>query len=81
MKGAKIKIMKPYGIPRLPELEFPDVADIQSLGLSSHAGRIHGRSGDFRPYIRGANKARTRRYWKRKARAVGRTEINEGLKE
>lgn len=73
--------MKPYGIPRIPELEFPDVADIQHLGLASHAGRLPGRSGDYRPYIRGENKAKTRRYWKRKARAAGKREIQANLRE
>lgn len=71
--------MKPYGVPRVPEIEYPDVADIQRLGLASHCGRIPGKSGDYRPYIRGQNKARTRRIWKRKARAAGRASVIEGL--
>lgn len=73
--------MKPYGIPRLPELEFPDVVDVQRFRGKSSCGRLAGKSGDFRPYIRGNNKAATRRYWKRKARATGRAEIQAGLNE
>lgn len=58
--------MKPYGVKIE---EWPDVADIQAMGCKGSVGRLAGRSGDYHPYIRGANKARTRRYWKRLARA------------
>ncbi|MGO9019630.1 MAG: hypothetical protein ACLQVJ_14900 [Syntrophobacteraceae bacterium] len=73
--------MKPYGIPRDPELEYPDIATIQKFAFKSCCGRIAGRRDDFRPYVCGANKARTRRIWKRKARAEGRVAIQEGLTE
>jgi hypothetical protein len=73
--------MKPYGVPRTKDLIYPDVADIQRLGLASHCGRIPGKSGDYRPYICGQSKARTRRIWKRKARAAGRAAIKEGFNE
>ncbi len=67
--------MKPYGMPRVPELEYPDVADIQHFGLASHVGRIAGKSGDFHSYTRSAAaKASTRRYYKRIARAAGKKE-------
>lgn len=71
--------MKPYGIPRVPELDFPDVYDIKKFGFASHIGRLPGKSGDFRPYIRGTNKASTRRIWKRKARAEGKSIIRKEL--
>lgn len=73
--------MKPYGIPRDPELEYADVATIQKYGGKSSCGRIAGHSGDYRPYIRGANKARTRRIWKRNARTAGRVAIQQGRHE
>ena len=73
--------MRPYGIPRVPEVEFPDVGDIQLFGFKGSCGRFAGKSGDYRPYIRGNNKAATRRIWKRKARAAGRAAIYEALNE
>lgn len=71
--------MRAYGLPRNNDVEFPDVADIQRFGRASHVGRLPGKSGDFRPYIRGKNKAATRRYWKRVARAEGRRFISNEL--
>ncbi|HAM52833.1 MAG TPA: hypothetical protein DCP92_19850 [Nitrospiraceae bacterium] len=73
--------MKPYGIPRDPELEYPDISTIQTYGFKSSCGCLPGKSGDYRPYLCGANKARTRRIWKRKARAEGRAAIQGGLTE
>ena len=73
--------MRPYGIPRDPELEYPDVGTIQAYGFKSSCGRFPGKSGDYRPYICGAHKARTRRIWKRKARAEGRAAVKKGLTE
>ena len=74
--------MKPYGIPRNPELGFPDVADILFYGLASHTGHRLGKSGDYHPYIRSSgSKARTRRIWKGKARAEGKRQIRLVLAE
>jgi len=73
--------MKPYGIPRDPELQFPDVATIQRYAFHSSCGQLPGKSGDFHPYVCGDNKARIRRIWKRKARTEGRTQVQEGLDE
>lgn len=61
--------MKPYG---LRIIEHPDVADIKEMGSKGRVGQLAGRSGDYHPYCRGASKARTRRYWARKARAANR---------
>ena len=66
--------MKPYGV-RI--IECPDVADILETGRKSRVGRLPGRSGDYRPYSRGENKARTRRYWKRIARRTNREACEE----
>lgn len=66
--------MKPYGVR---VIEGPDVADIQATGRKSRVGRLPGRSGDYRPYSRGENKAKTRRYWKRIARKANREACNE----
>jgi len=57
--------MKPYGIPRVPEVEFPDVADIRHFGRKTSIGRL---SSKGRGYSNGASKRTTRRYWKRCAR-------------
>jgi hypothetical protein len=64
--------MKPYG---LQVIEGPDVDDIKRMGAKSSVGTICGRSGEHRGYNRPAAKARTRRYWARKARNAARSEI------
>lgn len=64
---------------RVPELEFPDVADIQALGLKSSAGRFRKKGGDFRGYAHGEDRARTRRSQKRYARHEGRVRVMEDL--
>lgn len=71
--------MKPYGIPRVREAEFPDVADIQKFGFKSSCGRIAGKSGDYRPYIRGNHKAWVRRIWKKRERTITREAIRNML--
>ena len=38
--------MKAYGIPRTKDVEWPDVADIQNYGMSSHVGKYPSKSGD-----------------------------------
>ncbi len=67
--------MKPYGVK---VIEYPDVGDIREMGAKSSCGKIAGKSGDFHPYCRGDNKAKTRRYWKRRARAEGKDECKNG---
>lgn len=61
--------MRPYGVR---VIESPDVADIKAMGSKGSVGKFAGRSGDYRPYARGASKARVRRTWARKARAANR---------
>lgn len=56
--------MKPYGIPRDPDAEFPDKADISRFGLKGERRRSKA-------------KRQTRRYWKRKARRDGDNQCDE----
>lgn len=68
--------MKPYGIPRVPELEWPDVVDIQKFARPSRAGRIFRADGDYKSYIRNSSTRKSiRRYWKKKARNAGKREV------
>jgi hypothetical protein len=68
--------MKPYGIPRVPELEFPDVGDIQKFAMPSRAGRIAREDRIYKSYIRGSAKRQAaRRYWKKKAHNAGKREV------
>jgi hypothetical protein len=61
--------MKAY--ENIPWIEYPDVADIQSQARKSSVGRFRRKGGDFKGYIRRvANKAQTRRYLKRKDKAI-----------
>lgn len=73
--------MRAYGILRFRELECPDVATIQEFGLKSSAGRFPGRSGDYHPYSRSQRRRITRRFWKRRARAEGKHEIQVNMME
>jgi len=61
--------MKPYGIPRHPDIDSPDLADIHLYGLKSSISRIPGKNGDIKNSFRASkNKRNTRRIWKKKAR-------------
>ena len=74
-------MMKPYGLPRVHGVAHPDCADLLEFGRASHVGHIRGRSGDFRNSTRNPDsKATTRRIYKRRARAAGRTEIASALR-
>ena len=64
--------MRPYGMKRISELEYPDVADIQILGLKSSAGQLRKKSGDFCGYVSSSAKHYVRRTQKRSARRDGR---------
>lgn len=50
--------MKPYGVPRVPETEYPDKADIKKFGFST----------SDRCSKKDRGKTSARRVWKRKAR-------------
>lgn len=73
--------MKAYGVPRISDLEHPDVGDIQYFGLASHVGQIAKLSGDFRGYNRPQAKAHARRYFKRKQRMSAKEEIRKELED
>lgn len=58
--------MKPYGIPRHLEVEFPDVADIQRYGMKSCIGKL---KDDQHSYTRSAEqRQKTRRFFKKSER-------------
>lgn len=69
--------MRPYGMRRNPALQGPDVADIQTLGLKSSAGKFRKKGGDFRGYSHGEVKASVRRSQKRSARHEGRLQSED----
>lgn len=72
--------MKPYGIPRTKDVEYPDVGDIQHYGFKSSVGKFPEKCGDYKPYTRNAaNRQSTRRYWKRIERAVAHKNIQQEL--
>lgn len=62
--------MKPYGVPRIKDVESPDVSDIQTYGLKSSIGRVAGKGGDIKGYQKPKQKAYSRRVWKKKARNI-----------
>jgi hypothetical protein len=63
--------MKPYGIPRTKDVEYPDVSDIQKYGLKTSVG---GKCCQ-----RSKNKAISRRYWKKVERKKAIDNILEEL--
>lgn len=69
--------MRPYGVPRDPELNCPDVATIHQYGLKSRAGRLPGKSGKARSGQKPKKKQNSRRRWKRAARREGKREATE----
>jgi len=61
--------MKPYGLPRWKNIEFPDVADIQEFGLKSSAGNLPKKGGDIHSSFRSSSGKRgTRRVYKKRER-------------
>ncbi len=64
--------MKPYGIPRNMDLEYPDVAAIKEYGRPTHLGKVARHpGGDVRANQKSKNKQQARRRWKRVARSQG----------
>ncbi len=67
--------MLPYGLPREWEVEYCDVGDLHKYARKSYGGKLPGKGGDIRSYIKKSEiKRQTRRYWKRKARKALRDE-------
>lgn len=72
--------MKPYGIKRNLNLEFPDMGDISTFGLKSRVGKYRSKSGDYKNSFRSSkNKKATRRIYKRLARIEGNEEIKSEI--
>ena len=69
--------MKPYGVPRVPNTEYPDLADIAEFGMKSSTGQIRGKSGEFRGSQKADNRKVARRRFKKAAR---RQAIDEDIK-
>ena len=64
--------MKPYGLPRIKDVEFPDVADIHAFGLkSSIGGKDYHKNKEA--------KAKARRSFKKVARHSAKLEIKKEL--
>jgi len=70
--------MKPYGLPRVLDLIYPDLADIARFGLKSSKSRMAKKSGDIPNSFRSPTaKSAVRRYWKRAERNLARKNIRE----
>lgn len=57
--------MKAYGVPRHSDLAYPDLADCHRFAIAGYRHRT---------------KARTRRYWKRCARAAAKATIRQEVR-
>jgi hypothetical protein len=69
--------MKGYGLPRVIDLECPDLLDIQNYGLKSSKSRVV-RNGTIKNSFRNSKLKRdTRRIWKKKARAAQKGELRQ----
>ena len=55
--------MKPYGVPRIKDVEYPDVADIKRFGFKTSVG-----GKDY--FKNKSSKKSSRRIWKKKARKI-----------
>lgn len=61
--------MRAYGLPRIKDIESPDIVDIQCYALKSSTGRFRERGGDFRGYLKNkSSKNRIRRIFKKRIR-------------
>ena len=60
--------MRGYGLPRYPEIECPDKADITYFGLKGESRRVNV-------------KATSRRYWAKRERMNAKSVIHCELKE
>jgi hypothetical protein len=63
--------MRAYGLPRDPNLECPDLVDIQKFGLKSSKSRVRNISGNVKNSFRSSDrKSAARRVWKKKERSL-----------
>ena len=64
--------MKPYGIPRVPEVDkHPDLGDIHRFGFKSSLSRVKRKGHIKNSFHRPTSKASSRRIWKKLARRNG----------
>lgn len=74
--------MKPYGIPRNMDVQWPDQLDCVTYAFKDSRAKVKGLGGDRHSIMRNkAAKAATRRYWKRKARKAAEKEIKNELED
>lgn len=74
--------MKAYGVPRILNERYPDVADIKAAGLKSSKGTIPNRNGECRGYFKNKQtKRNARRIWKKKIRAQHKREFKRDIEE
>ena len=72
--------MKPYGVPRDPELQWPDKQTIKQYGLKPSIGQFPGKSGDYHSCTHSAqSRNATRRHWKKRERVIGKKIIKTEL--
>jgi len=71
--------MLPYGIPRVKDIENPDLADVKNFGLKSSISRIR-HYGEIKNSFRNSRiKKQTRRIWKRIARRFNKSLCDKNL--
>jgi len=72
--------VKPYGLKRTLDVEFPDAADLHIYALKSKIGNLKEKCGVYRGTIKNkTNKRSTRRYFKRLERAMAKRAIRKEL--
>lgn len=70
--------MRPYGLPRVFGINWPDMADIIEFGRPGRVGNLRGPGGDFRSHFKSARqKASIRRCFKRRARRMSKAMATE----
>ena len=67
--------MKPYGLPRILDLECPDLYDIRLYGLKSSKSRTKKHGVIKNSFRRVKVKATARRIWKKRERSKTKMEI------
>jgi hypothetical protein len=62
----EVKIMLPYGIPRVLGIEFPDLGDIKEFAMKSNVGRLKVENNEYPSHFRhSVDKRRVRRHFKK----------------
>ena len=70
-----------YGLPRIKDLECPDLFDIQNYGLKSSKSRCPKHGCTKNSFRNSKNKRDTRRIWKKKARAAHGRDLRQRVSE